>query len=358
MKNNFILMTVCLVLAGGCAGIGPQTVPRDRFDYNTAIADSWKEQTLLNIVRLRYADMPLFVEVASVVGGYTLESSVNLGGTVSSENTVQGDFLSMGTAGKYTDRPTITYAPLTGDKFNKSFMTPIPPNVILFLMESGWPPEMIFPIVLESINGLRSYRGGGRHARKGDPEFYRAITLFQEIQSSGYTSMRVVKDKDAKEDTIIVIRRDDIPAGIADAIQELEKLLGLQPGVKDLKVIYGDITETDQELALQTMSMLRIMIAMSQLIDVPPEHIERGFTFPTLDTVFSEELKMGQLLQIHHSPSKPEDAFVSVRYKNYWFWIADGDFDSKRAFTFLMVLFSITETGGGQGLPLVTISSG
>ena len=137
MKFLAILLANALIFLAGCAPIGPSTVPRDRFDYNTAIADSWKEQTLLNIVKLRYADMPLFVEVASVVSGYTLEGSVNLGGTVSSENAVQGDFLALGTSGKYTDRPTITYAPITGAKFNESFMTPIPPKAIFFLMASG-----------------------------------------------------------------------------------------------------------------------------------------------------------------------------------------------------------------------------
>ena len=85
MKYGAFLTAVALLFFTGCSHIGPKTLPRDRFDYNTAIADSWKEQSLLNIVKLRYADMPLFVEVASVVSGYTLESSVNLGGTVSSD---------------------------------------------------------------------------------------------------------------------------------------------------------------------------------------------------------------------------------------------------------------------------------
>ena len=98
---------------------------RDRFDYNTAISDSWKEQTLLNIIKIRYADMPLFVEVASVVSGYTLEGSVDISGTLSSDDALQGDFLSMGTAGKYIDRPTITYTPITGTQFNRSFMLPV-----------------------------------------------------------------------------------------------------------------------------------------------------------------------------------------------------------------------------------------
>ena len=70
----FALFVVLLVPA--CATVGPATIPRDRFHYNAAIANSWKEQTLLNIVKIRYADMPLFVEVASVVSGYSLEGSV------------------------------------------------------------------------------------------------------------------------------------------------------------------------------------------------------------------------------------------------------------------------------------------
>lgn len=48
---------------------------------------------------------------------------------------------------------------------------------------------------------------------------------------------------------------------------------------------------------------------------------------------------------------------IAVRFKNFWFWIDDRDFHSKRTFTFLMILFSLTEKGSGQDLPLVTIPS-
>jgi hypothetical protein len=82
-----------------------------------AISDSWKEQTLLNTVKLRYADMPLFVEMASIGSGYTLESSVNLsakffdGGSPAEFDT--SNSASIGGSGKYMDRPTITYSPIT-----------------------------------------------------------------------------------------------------------------------------------------------------------------------------------------------------------------------------------------------------
>ena len=198
MRYGALSVLVALLVLSGCTTIGPKTVPRDRFDYNTAIADSWKEQTLLNIVKLRYADMPLFVEVASVVSGYSLESGVNLNGTISGPDTVQGDFLSLGASGKFTDRPTITYAPITGSKFNQSFMQPIPPKAILFLVHSGWPADYVLPITLSSINGYRGRISAGKDSRQGDLEFYQTIELLRKIQKSGAVEMRVVSDEDVE----------------------------------------------------------------------------------------------------------------------------------------------------------------
>jgi hypothetical protein len=92
--------------APGCTHIGPGTVIADRFEYSAAIADSWKQQTLLNVVKLRYFDLPVFVDVASVVGGYSLQTGVTVGGTASSERAIQGNFVS-----PPADRPSTPTAP-------------------------------------------------------------------------------------------------------------------------------------------------------------------------------------------------------------------------------------------------------
>jgi hypothetical protein len=114
-----------LVLVTGCHSIGPGSVARNRFDYGASIADSWKQQALLNIVKLRYLDQPVFVDVSSIVAGYSLQTGVTAGGTLSSDKAVQGDFMAAGAQAIYTDRPTITCVPLTGQKFLQGLLTPI-----------------------------------------------------------------------------------------------------------------------------------------------------------------------------------------------------------------------------------------
>jgi hypothetical protein len=350
--------TLSFLLLLGCSHIGPQSVPRDRFDYNTAITDSWKDQTLLNIVKLRYADTPLFVEVASVVSGYTLEGSVNLGGTVSSQDAVQGDFLSLGTAGKYTDRPTITYVPITGAKFNESFLTPIPPKAVLFLLQSGWPVDLIFPIVVDSINGLRSRLSAGANQRLGDPEYYYLVSLLRKIQKSGAIGMRIVKETDQKQTTVLFFYRENIPPDITEARMEVYQILGLNPAKQELQVSYGLIPQSDNEIAMLTRSTLQIMVDLATQIDVPSQHVLEGFTLDSLPPSTGEEAELKQLIKVKTGPDKPENAFTAVKYEDHWFWIDKGDFRSKRTFTFLMILFSLTETGGKEGLPLVTIPAG
>src|SRR5262249_15192413 len=154
----------------GCSSMGPRTISHDRLDYATAIAESWKSQIVLNLVKLRYMDTPVFLDVAQIVGGYTWQTSANVGGTISSERAVQGNALSLGAQGVYPDRPTITYMPLTGDRFLRSMLEPISPVAVFRMIESGYAADFVLSLAVENINTLRnrSFRGGTPQAADTD----------------------------------------------------------------------------------------------------------------------------------------------------------------------------------------------
>ena len=77
-KLTLVALSLGLFTLAGCTGIGPHTVARDRFDYTGAIGDSWKEQMLVNTVKLRYGDTPIFLDIASVISQYSVKSLVDL----------------------------------------------------------------------------------------------------------------------------------------------------------------------------------------------------------------------------------------------------------------------------------------
>ena len=186
----------------------------DRADYSAAIADSWKQQTLLNIVKLRYLDLPVFVDVSSIVAGYSLQAGVNVGGTNSSKNTVQGNFVTLGGQAIYTDRPTITYVPMTGDKFLHGLITPIDPKNIFFMLQSGYAADFVLGLTVESLNGVRNRSATAGASREADPEFIRVLQLLREVQVAGAVGMRVEVDKTKGQTAVLFFRRDDVSPDI------------------------------------------------------------------------------------------------------------------------------------------------
>src|SRR5476651_2532138 len=136
---------------GACSSIGPSTVMRDSADYGGAIGESSKQQTLLNIVRLRYSDFPMFMEVSQVIAGYQLQTTASAGLSIqnyitASDTNPPGVVGQVGVGATYTDRPTVIYSPLTGNDFMKKLMSPLPASAVLSLLQSGYPATMVLPL--------------------------------------------------------------------------------------------------------------------------------------------------------------------------------------------------------------------
>jgi hypothetical protein len=353
-----------LVLMSSCSTIGPGTIYTDRVDYSEAIANSWKQQVLLNIVKLRYVDTPVFLDVASIVSGYTVENTLAasvLGifqfPPVPNVPAVYGSTLSPGLSGqtKYTDRPTITYTPLTGPDFVKSLMTPMPPASVLFLLQSGYPADFVLGLMLDSINGLDNRRGAGVRARPADPEFRRVLELILKAQQAGAVEINVRRLKDDREATLLVFRKRPLGPEEAAEAEEIRRLLKLDPEATEFTAVYGGLSDSDKQIAMLSRSMFHIMIELASLVDVPDRHRDEHRAAPVIADNLPEQQR---LMRIRNAGQKPDDAFVAVPYRGHWFYIDDRDLSSKRTFTFMMLLFTLASQGEKARLPVITIPAG
>jgi hypothetical protein len=341
---------VFTVSMAGCASIGPKTVPADRFDYSTAIADSWKQQALLNIVKMRYTDLPVFVDVASVVAGYSLQTGVTVGGVVSSERAVQGNSGSIGVQGIYTDRPTITYVPMTGEKFLRGLITPIDPRNIFFMLQAGYPADFILSLTVESLNGVRNRSTLGGVVRPADPDFIRTMQLLRELQSAGAVGMRVEESKEKSTTAVLFFQREALPAELQAKVVEIRQLLHLAPDGQRFTLNYSPMRGGPDELSVNSRSMLQILSAFASFVEVPPEHLNEKRAMPGFER--TDQRDVGR---IRSGRSKPEQSYAAVQYRGHWFWVDDGDFQTKRALTAVMFFFTLAETGNADRLPLITI---
>jgi hypothetical protein len=340
------------LLLAGCAHLGPGTVAVDRFDFSTAIADSWKQQVLLNIVKIRYVDLPVFVDVSSIVAGYSLQTGVSVNGVVSSEHAVQGDYASIGGQAIYTDRPTITYVPMTGDKFLKGLVTPIDPQRIFFLLQSGYPADFILGLTVESLNGVRNRTAAGGMVRDADPDFLRATQLLREIQVAGALGMRVEEDKEKGSTAVLFFQREDLPADIQAKGAEVRRLLRLPADQNRFVLLYSPMRGTGEQLAVNSRSMLQILGAFASYVEVPDEDVKKGLVAPAFEHEAAGQRSIGR---IRSGPATPEDAYVAVRYQGHWFWVDGSDWQAKRSLTAVMFFFTLADTGNAEKLPLVTI---
>jgi hypothetical protein len=342
--------------AAGCGSIGPATIARDRADYLSAIGESWKEQTLLNIVRLRYSDAPTFVDVSSIISGYTLQGHVSAGGTISSDRTAAVPFRlgTIGAGAGFIDRPTISYTPLSGDRFTRSLMHPVPPAAIFGLVEAGFPADLLLLVTIRALNGVFNRSSIGGRNRSADPGFYPLLEAFRRLQVSGAVSLR--RERLGPDEIAHLILARGISEAVTRDLEVVATTLNLRPDrSRQFLLTTGAVPRNEQEIAVLSRSMMEILLELGQGIAVPEAHVAAGRTGAASRTVEAEHPWDRPFVRIRSGPAEPAEAFVTVRYRDTWYWVEDGDRASKGVLSFLMLLFSLAETGQPRQAPVLTV---
>jgi hypothetical protein len=352
-----LLLQIFLTLEfAGCASrTGPKSIVHDRFDYAGAMTRSWKEQMLLNMIKLRYMDPPVFLDVQQVVQQFTLEGSGSVFAPGWNGDAAIAPAASV--SGRWAESPTITYIPLSGEKFTKSLLQPVSPVDLFSLVESGWPIDAVFEVGVRAINGLHAGSRTEMLKRSGDPDFYRVLAMLRELQATDSFGIRVEATAGSGGGLMVFRERPVDDAAAATALQ-VRELLHLDKHTHEFKLAFGSVAEDDKEIAMLTRSMLEILAEASAGVEIPAADVSEGRVVKMTTTGATAEVEPKFFIHVHSSTSKPPEnqVFTAVRYRNYWFWVDDRDVPSKRGLGFLMLLFTLVESGPTAAPPVLTIS--
>jgi len=222
------------------------------------------------------------------------------------------------------------------------------------LIEAGWPAEFVLRLTVHSINGIQNRSAGGLRGRPADPRFYQVIEALGRVQRSGAVGIRVQPETKSGEAAVMVFARKTDESVEADR-RLIRETLGLDPQATEFTLAFGVVPRNDREIAISSRSMLDILVELSGNIEVPEVHVLEKRTFPTREEDVFEGRKVQSMLRILSGREKPADAFAMVQNRGYWYWIDDRDFISKRVFSIIMFLFTLTEKPEKEGVPIVTI---
>jgi hypothetical protein len=352
------LLGILLSLAS-CAQLGPDLVKAGRNDYNIVLQQTEDEEAILNMVRVRYGDRPMFFDVNSVSTSFTWSQNAAASGTlfeyggtelVRNNLSVRGDL-------QYTERPTITYTPLGGKDFVKSVLTPADLDTLILLSNSGWSIERLLRLMANRMNGLpNSPRASG--PTPSDPPIYKkfsqAAKLMRHLQKRGMLRFGYQKMED-KDIPLMVIDKE---ARVFEETLKLKDLLGLAIE-KDTFIIdtRGDRPRSES-VGIDLRSLLGTFFFASHGVVVPAHDLEKGRAMTTKDISgkpFDWSLVVGDLVSIRSQSKMPDNAQVAIKYRGSWFYINDSDLNTKYSFMLLDQLAALLGGKVEKAGPLLTL---
>ncbi len=448
-----LLALTCLLLAG-CNSVGPRAVRSARFPYNEALIQTWNEQLLLNLVRLRYRDTPYFLQATSLTTQYELSGSASAGATLIEGGDGEA---SLGTGVFVAETPTVSYVPIQGEKLVKQLMNRIPLDDVMILPQSGWSIERVLRLTVDRLGDIPnapsttgptpSYRphfesfkdfachlrrlqikgkvgltvdpleGGGNgdgNETEAAPPTYRYTLVLHESASPPRRVPSDVEECDYAPDLADGPDRDvqEIRRALTQSLSEAHSHASVPERAPPTSTFFLELPpEKGQEdgrprkVRLTPRSLMGILYFLSQAVEVPRRDLEAGLATPTgaekeplgpraaerlgctepprpavslmeesgerAEEETSEEDEGARspddwsrqlydgFFRVHCSRSRPEGAYVRIRYRGHWFYIADHDRSTKSTWNLLSQIVSLQAGGEARGpVHALTLSAG
>jgi len=382
----FLLGIMMVGLTACTTTLGPAKIKTDRFDYAAAVGDSWRSQTLLNIVKGRYLEWPLFMEVTQIITQYSQEHVGSISTDIrrpfnGSAGGSEFDIAKASYLGKYNERPTVIYTPMNGQLYALTMLTPISPAIVFGLLDAGWPADKVLRLGVNSINGLENSHVSFGFQYRASVEFADFLGLVRKLQQRNALVIKIevstqsappagaVTPPQGSElaasttptpvrvptNVEMIINRELLDDTFVQNMNEVLITMGLDPNLNRYKIVYNDDKIGTDTLAVESRSVLQILGELATYVQVPRSDIERGVLSELVPIPESNFSGFDHLMRIRSGPDEPTRAYAKVRYRNLWFWVDLSDHSSKRTFTFIAMLMNMVEPDiASQGPQVVT----
>jgi hypothetical protein len=401
--GRWITVLMACALATGC--VGPKAVSQTRLKYNEVMRDTNDQQLLLNIVRLRYADSPVFIDLPNITSQFELSGRANYSGGLDGMGPGKTN-LGFGEM-SLRDTPTLSYRPREGRDISRALLTPLSAELIQ-VVNAGANTEQFLLMAVNDINDVQNASRATLLVPKApddNSEYRRGILLVASLMERN--AIELVASSAEKESVSDALPKDQIqgtdllaaekegfvfrskgretmtlnkrertllmrvrPADVRSyEMQEISKIFGLAPALSSYK-IKSDLAQDFDALPpalgsdtiyLHMRSILQIMTFLSKGVCIPEEHLQAGLApmTPGPDGRCYDWARVTSgLFSVHAQKHRPRQSEVAVHYRGYWFYIEVNDVNSRAVLAVLEILSALQETDAKQLGPLLTLPVG
>lgn len=351
----YMTATLCWVMwaLSACSTVGPAAISMGRASYNEAIRQTNNQQMLMAVVQRRYGERANLLAVSSVTANVRFSANAGVQAGYGSSNSYQGNLIPFSGGFTYEENPTISYAPLQGDKYLRQFLEPIPLDMLVLYLNSFYQSDFPLIMLVKQINGISNPAFLPSSSSQPDSRFLRLVELFANLHKADV--IYLVKDRTPE------VGFDMVISGYAPTysakVREFLDLLGLPTPAnqsEDIIIpIYFALQDKNAKgIALTTRSVFECIELLSASVQVPAEQSSRG-----LAVAYPPKGPAGKEIHIRVSKDKPENPSVAIKYRGYWFYIDASDQNTKLAFRLFTELWEISIAGSakGQEAPVLTV---
>ena len=355
MRRSIIpaLVVAALAVSTACNTVGPRSVGTALTSYDLAVGRTKTEQLLLNLVRLRYRDVPIFLQINSISAQYQFEMSAGAAGKFDNGDSSVSALGGIG----FTEKPTLSMTPLQGKDFVKQMLSPIPAEAVALLFHSGWKIDRILLSLVQAINRV-PFATNASSPTPDDPpeyvEFKKLAANFRALQRRHLIDLGIEKNDDGRRFFMMVAPE----ARDSEEMREITKALDLKPGLASYEVGSSIYPHPGEIISINMRSLSGVLYFLSHGVEVPERDVRDGLVTVTRDEdgeIFEWGDATNHILRVRSSDSRPKRAAVAVSYRGHWFYIDDADLHSKSTFSMLFEVVNLLEGGVEATGPVLTL---